>query len=555
MTNPENRAARWRGWWACSTVVALAGVYLALVPLGASLRRISYDLPFLTATPTRHTNVVLVYVDDTSLRDLGRRPDGGLDRHWYAELLRRLTADKARLVVFDVVFTHSDDSNAADRELASAIRANGRTVLASTYEAVLERDLVMRRVLPPAAQFATNAAGMGVAFLEPDSDRVVRALPTEINDADSLVWSAARLANAWPLNADRTRERERGLRHYAPPSQAMTAFEEISIRTAVATNGLPSGFFSGKMIFVGARRSVGPIGQERDRFATPLSAWVEGWPDSPGVALQATAFLNLERDDWIESAGVSGRIVFVLLAGLLVTLALFHLRPLAALVAAVGCAGALIASGIITQSRLGLSLPWVVPVAVQVPLALVWAWGRNWFKPGYPLAFISYRRKEGEGSGYALGLWHGLRAHGVDAHLDVEGLQPAGWKEQLARRIESVPNFILLITAHALDLERIAGPAGEKDTFRWEMETARTSGRNIIVVLIEPAKLPDQSTPLPASLRWLHDPDHQLQAWTYRHDDPGRLLGHVLGRLQRRPGLSSWLARRFRRPRREARQP
>jgi CHASE2 domain-containing sensor protein len=552
MTSSEDRAARWRGWWACSTLIALAGVYLVLVPLGAPLRRIGYDLPFLAAPPARHTNVVLVYVDDASLRDLGRRPDGGLDRRWYAELLRRLTDDGARLVVFDIAFTYGNDGDETDRALAAALRANGRVVLASTYEAVPEGDMVMRRVLPPDARFGTNAAATGVAFLEPDADHVVRRLPTEIQleglsiGEDSLVWAAARVANAWPARADATRERERWLRHYTPPNQTLTAFKEVSIRAAVATNGLPPGFFRGKAVFIGARRSVGPIGQERDRFATPFSAWVEGWPDSPGVALQATAFVNLERDDWIEPAGPGGRIGFVLLAGLLLSLAVFHLRPLAALCAGAGGAGMLITFGFVAQERFGVSLPWLVPVAVQLPLALVWAWGRNWFKPGRPRAFISYRRKEGEGSGYALGLWHGLRAHGIASHLDVEGLRTDEWKRQLERRIKSVPNFILLITPGSLDPGRIAGPAGAQDTFRWEMEMARNSGRNIIVVLIEPARLPGESDALPDSLRWLQDPDHQLQAWTYRHDDPSRLLSHVLGRLEGRPGSRFRFARRLR---------
>lgn len=519
----------WRGVWGCAALTALAGVFVTLAPLGEPLWRASCDLPLLNSTPKKITNVVLVYVDDESLRALKARADGTLDRRWYAALLDRARQDAAKVVVFDLELNKADANDAGDRLFANALREHGRVVLAAVQSIESWGTVEKRTLRPPAELFATNAFAVGTAAFEVDTDGVARRMST---DGQSLAWMALKAAEAFPKQLDDAANRERWLRHYLPKSARGSAFEAVSLQTAIASNGVPSGFFRDKIIFVGGRRDVGPAGELRDRFATPFSAWDERHAPVPGVVLHATAFANIAGGDWLAPLTRAQAAVLITLLGIGTAVLLCPRRRRAATALFLGGIVFIALMGFLVQQRFHLVTPWLIPAAVQLPIAFVWALGRNSNLPGKPEVFISYRRTEGEGSGYALGIYHALRARGIESHWDMVSLESGAWKEQLGQHIDSVPNFILVVTQASLNPARLERSDGKDDMFRWEIERAHRRKKNIIIVLIDGAKIPPPEEPLPAGLAWLQDQNQQPQSWKYRHDDAMRLADMICPRLR-----------------------
>src|SRR5438093_933354 len=98
--------------------VLLGGVMLAWNTFKPKVVDPSYDLPFLPRSLlwrfpvtrnffhlTKPTEVVMVFLDEDSHSQLGQPYNTSWDRALYGKLVERLTADGARAVVFDMLFT------------------------------------------------------------------------------------------------------------------------------------------------------------------------------------------------------------------------------------------------------------------------------------------------------------------------------------------------------------------------------------------------------------------------------------------------------------------
>ena len=111
---------------------AVIAVFLGLVCLRYSiaepLLRLSYDLPFLFRATLETHEIVLVYLDEISARQLNQPLDDAWNRELHTALLDRLTEDKARLVFYDIVFDQPREP-AADAAFAEAMHKNGQVIL------------------------------------------------------------------------------------------------------------------------------------------------------------------------------------------------------------------------------------------------------------------------------------------------------------------------------------------------------------------------------------------------------------------------------------------
>src|SRR5207247_3974539 len=166
--------------------------------------------------------VVLIYMDDASYKELNQPYIGQWDRSLHARLLRRLTQEKARAVVFDIVFSDANPNRpAADQELASAIRENGKVVLAGDYVPVPSGYGMQKAnmFVPPAEIFERAAAGTGMSQLDQSADFVVRehrhGWPGE--PIQSLTWATAKLLGARVTNNPREQFTEKWVNYYGPP--------------------------------------------------------------------------------------------------------------------------------------------------------------------------------------------------------------------------------------------------------------------------------------------------------------------------------------------------
>jgi two-component system cell cycle sensor histidine kinase/response regulator CckA len=319
--------------------------------------------------------VVIVYLDLASFLHEHQDPAERWPRELHAKLLRRLTADSARAVAFDIVFDSPSGKPDADIALANAIRENGRVILAAehnnkiTHETSVDREWTRATTLRvPDEQFARAAAGWGVASLWVDDDFVVRRhLPGFENDhAPSLSRAAAQLLGLAATNAT-TSAREGGLwvRYYGP---ALTV-PHVSYSEALDPGGLPPNFFHDKIVFVGARPIEGFSDASRDEFRNPLHSWGNREFFMPGVEVHATQMLNLVRGDWLRRVAPAGENFLLFAIALAFGGGLVWLRPMPATLAAVAGAGLTLAISAGAFSR-GIWFPWLIVSAAQIPAAL-----------------------------------------------------------------------------------------------------------------------------------------------------------------------------------------
>ena len=120
-------------------LVLVAGLILLQgnLKVGRSLTRASYDWYFdleLVSPPNVQTSqVVMVYMDEASYRELNQPFNQPWDRALHARLLRNLTKAGAKAVLFDILFTDPGTNSVADQEFAEAIREQKQVVLAGDH--------------------------------------------------------------------------------------------------------------------------------------------------------------------------------------------------------------------------------------------------------------------------------------------------------------------------------------------------------------------------------------------------------------------------------------
>jgi hypothetical protein len=224
------------------------------------------------------------------------------------------------------------------------------------------------------------------------------------------------------------------------------------------------------LVFIGDAR--------RDLFRNPVDGG-----DITGVAVHATAVLNLFDRSWLRLVPVELQAGFFIIWSLALAFALEIRRTMAMRLAVVGAALALVAVAFLLH-RWDWWWWWLIPVAIQTPVALVVS-----ALPGGCTFFISYRDSDGRKE--ACWLEGALRGAGRRAFL-APGRLEAGeeiWPE-LARRIRRAQVFLLVMTPDVrADLTfpvAASGAGGTEGTARpWvlrEVEWALQRRRRILVL-------------------------------------------------------------------------
>jgi len=351
----------------------LAGLLVWLTPLGSGLGRLSYDLLFLFKPAVRPEGVVIVYMDEKSFRELGQQPSSW-DRSLHAQLLERMTQDRARAVVFDIWFT-DPGSPASNEKFRQAIKNNGRVILAATLSSDTQPGLNQKSLLKPLPIFCDVAANCGIADFTGQRQSVVRQVQANSELGPGLAWAAAAFAGELGQNGPLSTKGREGegaaptsywLNYYGPQGTLP------SISYCDVTNQ-PPGYFRDKAVFVGAHPKTLYAFEESDEFNTPHSRW--GGAHFPGVEIQATAFLNLERHETLSILPSLMQFLIVVASGLLLGWGLGWLRP----ALSAGLAGSIALAFFLAAFALHMSqhlwFPWLVVVAAQVPSVFAWNLG------------------------------------------------------------------------------------------------------------------------------------------------------------------------------------
>jgi adenylate cyclase len=343
------------------------GLLLHTFPFGRGLSNFSYDLLPVARGDVPVEEAALVFLDERSHLQLQQSFTAPWDRALHARLIDRLVHAGARAVVFDVVFSDPNPADPeADRALAQSIRS-GTVVLAADRVTVGPGQ---SQAIPPFDLLLEEAAGIGSAEVLPGSDLIVREHTPE-EELPSLAWAAAEVIGSTPGVAT-TQAHPRWMNYYGPPNW----LPSVSYADALDPAAAPDELFRDKVVFVGARITTKFAGERKDEYLNPFSHWISrslaeerGGMFISGVEIQATTFLNLVRQDWLERMPPWLEQLCLILAGVLAGWGLMQFRPLAASLAAMGGLVLVVMTAYLVF-RVGLTwFPWLL-VVVQVLVAL-----------------------------------------------------------------------------------------------------------------------------------------------------------------------------------------
>jgi len=234
MPGPGASSPKARGLLLAAAAVALLGALFLLSPgLPGRLELSVTDLRYrLAPRPRPHPDIVLLDIDDASVRALGKWP---LSRAAHARVLDILTGCGVSAVVYDIVFhgpAAGPRGEQDDDALEAAVRRNGRVVFPVGVGLVSEPEVVRltpeaddlpllpslltpgsvhapdllqaEKTFLPLARFARLGLGMGHIAATPDDDGVHRRMPLMVGYHGQLLPSLALTAVLRHLDANAT---------------------------------------------------------------------------------------------------------------------------------------------------------------------------------------------------------------------------------------------------------------------------------------------------------------------------------------------------------------
>ena len=363
----KNTNPYWLVGGIASVLTALVGVSLLLFPVGGSMTRLSFDLPFALRSDLTVTNVAIVYLDEASHRDLNQPMTAPWDRSLHAKLIEQLTAEGAKAIVFDILFTDPSPNPAADDELTAAIKKSGRVILAGNYQQPETTQGAKGRWEElPYEPFRNAAAGWGNANFWINPDFGIREFYPTVHDISGqkiVLWlpgAVARFAGVSDENLRPEGTESRWFNYCGPPR----TIPADSYFRALRPDGVPPGFFKDKIVFVGAQLSADFSGKGKDEFRTPYAYWGKGF--APGVEIHATAALNLIQHNWLNRLPPGLELATVLLFAVLAGYGLVRVLPLAAVL------WTLAGAGLVAVIAHGLAWHWHLWFAWLIVICELW---------------------------------------------------------------------------------------------------------------------------------------------------------------------------------------
>jgi CHASE2 domain-containing sensor protein len=127
-----------------------------------------YDAQLSFWTRTVSDEIIIVAIDDESLRELGRWP---WSRSTHASLIDKLELESPRAIGLDIIFSEPDANNPeADELLARALRASGKVVLPVFMSQKSNNSFPIEAL--PLPELAGSAAALGHVHLDISADGI-----------------------------------------------------------------------------------------------------------------------------------------------------------------------------------------------------------------------------------------------------------------------------------------------------------------------------------------------------------------------------------------------
>jgi CHASE2 domain-containing sensor protein len=325
--------------------------------------KLSFDWLYALRLAGEVSGVQIIEMNQKSFRVLEQNPTLDWDRALHARLLRKLKNDGARLVVFNVFFD-AGGRKEADDELADAMRAHGRVVIATDLVPLTRAEIVGSEPVFPTERLKLAAAGIGLAAPDKDTDGVVRRQFVEMESHESLSWVAARVAGARSLS-EIHRLQPRWLNYYGP---VRSTLPRIGYSEALEQ---PALYFHDKYVFIGGAPRIKKPGQQSDTFRTPYTLW-DG-QEASGVDLLALNFLNILRGDGLSRCPAWIEFLLIVLVGLGVGFGFSVLRPATSAVVALLLATGVAGTALVLHGFWHVWFCWLLFAAVEIPCGWLWS--------------------------------------------------------------------------------------------------------------------------------------------------------------------------------------
>lgn len=335
---------------------ALLGLGLCWTRLGDAIALLSYDTLLLFSPKASVPDILVVTMGEGAYNRLNQ-PYGKFDRKIHAQFLRKLKADGAKLVVFDIFFAESTES---DEEFAQAIREHGNVVLGAQVEVLEHRAFAGSTRFGPAEKLRDlPGSRVGAVELPRDNDDVIRRFLPEINGLHSLAWASAELAGArLPAN---NASQGGWIRLYGENGSGIERMPYEFALEAAPSN------FRDKVVFIGGKPEAVPFAESADIYPVGLTRWTG--ERLAGVEIHAAIFANLLRREWLGRLGSGEEAALIGIAGALVGGALGMMRPLPGLAVGAAAGGIAIAGTVAFTWSQHVWFNWLVIPLAQIPAA------------------------------------------------------------------------------------------------------------------------------------------------------------------------------------------
>lgn len=322
--------------------ISLLAVLIQSTPVADFFARLSYDACILLHLSHHEDEVLLVLMDQRSAEGLKQTQNVTWDRSLHAQLLDTLFEAGAKGVLFDI-WLDPDNANAnSDTKLFDSFsRFNHRVVLAQMHN---EKDILPIQE-PFSSRFTSGLAVVGVS-----SDGVCRTFPP----SNEFFASQAIRSFTGKHSVD---VESKWISYYGANVERGNSdigIPAISYIDALAPRN--RNLFTNRYVCIGEGQRFG----SQDLHKTPFPNRI------PGVALQATLFLNLLRGDYISAPPIWMECLLLVISGFV--LAWYPVRNL---LGALGLflLAATVGSGLFIWGH--LLVPWMLIGLVQVPLLLL----------------------------------------------------------------------------------------------------------------------------------------------------------------------------------------
>jgi adenylate cyclase len=252
-------------------------------------------------SPAIPDNIVIVAIDENSMQEFNLTWPWPRDIH--AELIDRLTQEKAAVIAFDVLFVESGE-NEDNKLLYDALKRAGNVILAEDedfIELMQDGKQVFQTIPVKPLDIFLEVSESALIRAELDSDNFVRRVNLYRNGLSTF---ALNIAQSYQKKQLENNSSQQAMKSFSLPdnlSQPLIinyigpsgSFKKISYSQVLDPESkLPKDFFKNKIVLIGLTLASTPDLYKRDLFAQPF---LEQGGLMPGIEIHANIIDTLLR--------------------------------------------------------------------------------------------------------------------------------------------------------------------------------------------------------------------------------------------------------------------